>query len=519
MTRWNLSWLLGLSSVALLGLSLTFSAPTRDGALQKKHENLKLLVDVLEEVQQKYVKELDADKMRELVENMVNSGLEKLDPHSSFFNADEYKQFTHHSHGKFGGIGIRIEMNPLTGQIFVQSPMVGTPAYEAGILAGDLILKIDGKAAENMALKKVVDAIQGEPGTKITLTVLHEGSTTPTDVEVTRAEIKVESVLGDQRSKINLQEWDFWIDPTSKIAYIRIDSFTETTTAEITRVVDALQKNGMKGLIVDLRNNPGGLLRSAVEVASLFLPEGKPIVTTKGRGGFREDSYTAHHDNPDVKPGTYYPMAILINGFSASASEIVAAALQDHARAVIIGERSYGKGSVQNLIAMEGGTTALKLTTASYWRPSGRNIHRFPDSKEKDDWGVKPDAGFEVKLDAKERKQYFRWRRDRDIVRRPGQEKPKSPSGEAEEDGAKKDEPFRDRVLDKALDYIRGELKKEQKEARSINNPASPAPPASHKATDGATGSMANNWRITRRSPDTDRPTLARAGSRQGDPR
>jgi carboxyl-terminal processing protease len=485
MTRWNLGWLLGLSSVALLGLSLTYSAPTRDANLQKKHENLKLLVDVLEEVQQKYVKELSPDKMRELVENMINSGLERLDPHSNYINADEYKQFTKQSRGRFGGIGIRIGLDlDRGGQILVESPMVGTPAYEAGILAGDVIVKIDGKATEHMSLKKVVDSIQGEPGTKVSLSVLHEGDETPIDLDITRAEIKIESVLGDQRAKNNLKEWDFWVDPDSKIAYIRIAAFTETTTAEITQVVDALQKAGMKGLVVDLRNNPGGLLRSAVEVSSLFLPEGKPVVTTKGRGGVKEDAYNVRHDNPNIKPGTYYPIAILINRYSASASEIVAAALQDHMRAVIVGERSYGKGSVQNVIAMEGGTSALKLTTASYWRPSGRNIHRFPDAGEEEEWGVKPNDGYEVKLSNKERKDYHMWRRDRDIVRRPGQESPKHPAGAKKNDGAKKEPispltpappsrsgdkkddgavqqgPFRDRVLDKALEYIHGEMNK-----------------------------------------------------------
>jgi carboxyl-terminal processing protease len=525
MTRWNLAWLLSLSSAALLGLSLTYSAPARDTSLQSKHENLKLLVDVLEEVQHKYVKELDADKMRELVENMINSGLEKLDAHSNFYNADEYKQFTKQSRGKFGGIGIRIEME--AGQIFVQSPMVGTPAYDAGIMAGDLILKVDGKATENMALKKIVDTIQGEPGTKVTLTVLHEGSKTPVDIDINRAEIKIDSVLGDRRVKNNLKEWDFWIDGDSKIAYVRIDGFTETTTAEITRVVDALQKAGMKGLVLDLRNNPGGLLRSAVEVASLFLPEGKPVVTTKGRGGAKEDAYSAHHDNANMKPGTYYPIAILINRYSASASEIVAAALQDHLRAVIIGERSYGKGSVQNIIAMEGGISALKLTTASYWRPSGRNIHRFPDATEKDEWGVKPNEGYEVKLSDEERKEYFKWRRERDIIRRPGEEpvkhtasdrksdkktdgtKGKEPSpispppparsGDQPDDAAKKKEPFRDRVLDKALDYIKSEVKKEKKEARVPGQPARDTAVAK-KTLEAASVSKIIGWHALRYS-------------------
>jgi carboxyl-terminal processing protease len=217
--------------------------------------------------------------------------------------------------------------------------------------------------------------------------------------------------------------------------------------------VDSLQKSNMKGLVLDLRTNPGGLLRAAVEVSSMFLEEGKNVVTTKGRSNDNKETFNARR-SAVAAPAKPYPIAILLNRYSASASEIVAAALQDHLRAVIIGERSYGKGSVQNVIAMEGGATALKLTTASYWRPSGKNIHRFPDSKDEEDWGVKPNPGFEVKLSDEERINYFKWRRFRDIVRRNG-EGPKP----AEEEKLKD---FRDRVLDKAVEYIRGELKKQQ---------------------------------------------------------
>jgi len=470
MSRWNLTWLVGITAAAVLGISITYSAPQNPVQLQKKHQNLKLVVDVLDEVQRKYVKELDQDKMRELVEHMVNGGLEKLDPHSAFIGADEYKQFRQNSRGKFGGVGIRLGIDPKTGNYLVESPIAGTPAYEAGVMAGDIILKVDGKSLDGWNLKKVVENIQGDPGTDVTLTVFHEGAKKPTDIKMTRAEIKIESVMGDTRSKVNLKEWDFWIDPDSKVAYIRVNAFTETTVDELTRVVDSLQKTGMQGLIVDLRNNPGGLLRAAVDVSSMFLKDGKKVVTTKGRGNLVEEEMNARL-KAAMKPGTYYPMAILLNRYSASASEIVAAALQDHARAVIIGERSFGKGSVQNLIEMEEGTTALKLTTASYWRPSGRNIHRFPDAKEEDDWGVKPDKGFEVKLTDEERIEYFKWRRDRDILRRQGQEV-KPP-----EEGEKKEKkPFSDKVLDKALEYIRAEIKKNDRgqapAAPQVNPPA-----------------------------------------------
>lgn len=475
MSRWNLAWLLGITAAAIVGISITYSAPNFQANQNQRHKNLKLLVDVLDEVEKKYVKELDQDKMRELVENMVNGGLEKLDPHSGFISVDEYKQFRQSSRGKFGGVGIRLGLDPRTGQFLVESPMPGTPAYEAGVMAGDVILKVDGQGVEGWSLKKLVETIQGEPGTDVTLTVLHEGAKKTSDLKMTRAEIKIESVMGDQRDKIDLKQWNFWIDPETKIAYVRVTAFTETTVDELARVMDALQKNGLKGLIVDLRNNPGGLLRAAVDVSSMFLPEGKTVVTTKGRGGNVDEVFNARLKQT-MKPGTYYPIAILLNRYSASASEIVAAAIQDHVtHAVVVGERSFGKGSVQNLIEMEEGQTALKLTTASYWRPSGRNIHRFPDSKEDDDWGVKPSKGYEVKLTDEERIEYFRWRRDRDIIRRPGQE-PKAAENGEKKNGEKKE--FRDKVLDKALEYIRSEIAKKDKDNRQGQAPAPEANPA-----------------------------------------
>src|SRR5688572_2918966 len=157
MSRWNLAWLIGVTTAAVLGISITYSAPTNPTATQQRHKNLKLLVDVLDEVEKKYVKELDQDKMRELVENMVNGGLEKLDPHSGFVGVDEYKQFRQSSRGKFGGVGIRLGLDPRTGQFLVESPMPGTPAYEAGVMAGDVILKVDGQGVDGWNLKKLVE--------------------------------------------------------------------------------------------------------------------------------------------------------------------------------------------------------------------------------------------------------------------------------------------------------------------------------------------------------------------------
>lgn len=449
MSRRNLFWLLGITALSVFGLAVAYSAPPREKV--QDYELVRLVVDVLQEVRQKYVVELDPERERKLVEDMINGGLERLDPHSAYINPREYKQFDKQSEGKFGGIGIQVGFDRQNrGQLTVISPMAGTPAYEAGILAGDLILKIDAKSTENMRMTEAVDMIQGDPGQKVVLTVLHEGSKEPVDIPIVRAIIKVPSVLGDRR-KPDSSDWDFLLDRESKIGYIRISSFSKTTTAELRAALEGLTRDEVRGLVLDLRNNPGGLLKTAVEVADLFLEEGV-IVSTRGRN-HKDEVYQAHPDGTLLRG---VPMAVLINRSSASASEIVSAALQDHGRAVVIGERSYGKGSVQNIIPMERDTSALKLTTASYWRPSGKNIHRFPDSKETDEWGVKPDKGFEVTLSDEDRLGYLLDRSERDIIRKNGS-KPR-PADKA----GKPKKPYVDQVLQKAIDYLQKQIRKGQ---------------------------------------------------------
>jgi carboxyl-terminal processing protease len=454
MPRRNFAWLLGIMGVALLGYAVSHSAPPREK--DRDYELVRLLVDVMKEVDDKYVRPLDGEAKRKFVEDMVNGGLERLDPHSTYINAKEFKRFSLNSKGKFGGVGIQISTDHQNGdRLMVISPMVDTPAFEAGVLAGDFIVKIDGKPTDNMRVSEAVDLITGDPGQKIVLTVLHEGEREPVDLEMTRAEIQVPSVLGDVRKADNAKDWEFVIDRANRIGYVRLVAFSESTASDLRSVLLQLKKDGLHGLILDLRTNPGGLLRSAVEVSRMFLSEGR-IVSTKGRNQQEED-YDAKGD-AILTPAKDYPMAILINRLSASASEIVAAALQDHKRAVVIGERSYGKGSVQNIIEMEGRSSALKLTTASYWRPSGKNIHRFPDSKDTDEWGVKPDAGFEVVLKDDETRAYLLNRRDRDIISGKGP-KP-APRSKSERDEKKDKKPFVDRTLEKALQYLREEIRK-----------------------------------------------------------
>jgi carboxyl-terminal processing protease len=446
MSRSNLYWLLGIAAVAVFGMAVSYSAPTREK--DRDYELVRLVVDVLHEVREKYVQEVDPERERKLVEDMINGGLERLDPHSAYINPKQYKQFDKTSEGKFGGIGIQVgyDLQQGRGPLTVITPMVGTPAYEAGIQAGDLIVKIDGKPTENMTRDEAVDRIMGEPGQKVVLTVVHEGAKEPVDVPIVRAIITIPTVLGDLRKPGDPRSWDFLLDKERKIGYLRLTNFSKNSAAELRAAVEGLQKEGVRGLVLDLRNNPGGLLRSAVEISDLFLTEGR-IVSTKGRN-HRDEVYDARPEGTLLTPYERYPVAVLVNKYSASASEIVAAALQDHQRAVVVGERTYGKGSVQNIILLEHETSALKLTTASYWRPSGKNIHRFPDARETDEWGVKPDAGLEVPMKDDERLDYVRYRNERDVYRT----KPKP--------AAKEKKPFEDRVLNKALEHLRKELER-----------------------------------------------------------
>jgi carboxyl-terminal processing protease len=454
MPRWNLAWLLGISGVILLGYAVSHSAPPQEK--DQDYELVSLVVRVLNEVDHKYVKPLDYEARRKLVEDMVDAGLERLDPHSSFINARDYKRFTTNSRGKFGGVGIQLTVDRHDrDRLIVLSPMVGTPAYEKGILAGDMIVKINGKPTDTMKVDEAIEMIQGKPGDPVVLTVVHEGATERVDVELVRAEIHVPTVMGDVRKRDDPKKWDYLIDKANKIGYVRLLSFSENTAADLRAVLEGLKKEGARGLVLDLRNNPGGLLHSAVDICQMFLDSGS-IVTTKGRS-YREEAYQAKHGAALFPSKKDFPIVILINQYSASASEIVAAALQDHGRAAIVGERSFGKGSVQNIIEMEGRQTALKLTTASYWRPSGKNIHRFPDSKDSDEWGVKPDSGLEVKLKLDELREYARDRREKDIVR--GKEGATTVSPKNSKEHEKEKKPFVDRVLEKALDYLRGEFK------------------------------------------------------------
>jgi carboxyl-terminal processing protease len=441
MSRYNLAWLIAVPMAVLTGALLSVAAPAKRA--DSEYKLVRTVVDVLAEVDQHYVRPLDEKQKEKLVEDMINGGLDRLDPYSQYMSADEFRQFNNQTKGDFGGVGIHLGQDPRTGMLMVISPMVGTPAHEAGVLAGDIIIKIDDKPTENMRHQEAVRMIQGEPGTPISLTVLHDGARQTETFNIVRAKIEVPTVLGLTRREDNLKEFDWFADRTTGIAYIRVIQFTETTTVDLKKAIERLQGEGMRGLVLDLRDNPGGLLKSAIEVSDLFLASGT-IVSTKDRKG-NGPTAEARESGTLLEPAAKHPIAVLVNKQSASASEIVAAALQDHNRAVVVGERSFGKGSVQKVIEMGG--TALKLTTDTYWRPSGVNMHRYPDSKDTDDWGVKPSEGLEIKMDDAERLAYLKAKRAKDIV---GKLAPKE-----------KEVAFVDRALDKAVEHLKKELAKQ----------------------------------------------------------
>jgi carboxyl-terminal processing protease len=460
MNRWNLAWLIGTPTVIILGLAFAYSAPV-GRANEQDYELIRLVAEVLTTVDQNYVRELTTEQRRQLVEDMINGGLERLDPYSSFFAERDFKNFNRKSEGRFGGVGIQVTMDHAIGALFVSSPMVGTPAYEAGIQPGDLILKVNGISLEHKNRNDAVELILGEPGTKVTLTVLHEGTTKPVDVEITRAIINVPTVLGDLRCNDESKCWDFMYDKTNKIAYVRIIEFDKPTAGELKNVLEQLQKDGVRGLVIDLRGNPGGLFSAAVEISDYFLNEGTIVSTKDSRGG-NEKKYVAKPGNGFLEPAVDYPIAVLVDRYSASASEIVASALKDQYRAVVVGERSFGKGSVQDLKSLEEGRSAIKLTMATYFGPSGRNIHRFPDAPESAEWGVTPSPGLEVKLTDDERRAWLAGRRYRDIVPSKNGHLPNRLKEKVEG-------PYRDKVLDRALEHIRQQLQAEpQKTQRDV---------------------------------------------------
>lgn len=321
----------------------------RTGHATETYEELKIFAEVLSQIQKHYVEEV---KVKNLVQGAMRGMLATLDPHSAYMTPEMYKEIQVETKGEFGGVGIQIGVKD--NRLTVIAPIEGTPAHKAGIKAGDFIVKVDDESTKDMTLLDAVQRMRGQKGTKVTLTVQREGILDPLVFTLVRDTIKIESV----RFKI--------IDNT--IGYIRLTQFQESSAKELSKALKQFQEQKLQALVLDLRNNPGGLLTAAVEVSEQFLDGGKLIVYIKGRDG-RKDEYFSKAKEPLVD----YPMIVLVNEGSASASEIVAGALQDWGRAVVLGTTTFGKGSVQTILPLSDGS-GLRLTTAKYYTPKGRSI-------------------------------------------------------------------------------------------------------------------------------------------------
>lgn len=410
------------------------------------------LEEILADVRTRFGKREDLDGHKD-VDLALSTMMLNLDyPYTTYIDEDSLKKAEIDFRGRFIGIGIQIRRDMVRDGLLVVSPIKNSPAYKAGLKAGDLITEIvtdmDSKGqpmtqwetvtTRGMKTEDAIKRILGRPNTKITVKVEREGSDQPVEIEIIRNQVNVETVLGVKR--FDDDSWDFMLDPKEKIGYIRLTQFTDRSSGDMEAAVKKLQEQGMKALVLDLRFNPGGLLDSAVEISDLFLDD-ESIVSIRPRGN-REKVIKGTHEGS----ATNFSMVCLVNGSSASGSEIVAAALQDASRAVIVGERSFGKGSVQTIHQFRQARAEIKMTTATFWRPNGKNLNKPSTSgSENEDWGVIPNDNFVVKLERKEMADLFEKLRDQEII--PRRDLP-----------AKAKTEFVDRQLEKALEHLKSQL-------------------------------------------------------------
>jgi carboxyl-terminal processing protease len=413
--------------------------------------------DLLKQARAPLGKREDLDEDKD-VGVTVRLALKKyVDDYTTYIDKEKVPDVEKDLDGRFRGIGVIIRRDIARDGLLVVSPIRGSPAYKAGILAGDLITEIiresdeKGKPFEKpevtstkgMETQDAVKLIMGLPTTKLKLKIEREGEKEPITKELARDTVTVESVHGWKRDPKD-DSWDYYVDPKNKIAYLHMSQFSRYTDEEMLAILKKLQKDGVKGLVLDLRFNPGGYLDVVVGICDMFIDDGVIVSVRPGNSRANERTLRGHSE------GSYlnFPMVVLVNDGSASASEILAACVQDHGRAVVMGERSFGKGSVQNVekFPLTGGK--IKMTTATFWPPSGRNLNKASTTgKDEEDWGVRPDKGYELKLETAEKNELF------DRLYNWGN----IPRRDLPEKEAKKE--FKDRQLDMALEYLRGQIK------------------------------------------------------------
>jgi carboxyl-terminal processing protease len=458
---WTFLLMTGLAgATTLLNVTQTYSAPSQNSELYRQ---LDLFGDVLERVRSDYVEKPDDTQ---LIENAINGMLSSLDPHSSYMSPKNFRDMQVQTRGEFGGLGIEVTME--NGVIKVVAPIDDTPAAKAGLLSNDLITHLDNEQISGLTLEQAVEKMRGPVNTPITLTIVRKGKDDPFDVKVVRDIIRINAVKARAEGDV---------------AYVKVTTFNEQTHANVVKAIETLKKQigtPLKGYIIDLRNNPGGLLDQAISVSDDFLEQGA-IVLTKGRNN--EETQRANARPGDITNGK--KIAVLINGGSASASEIVAGALQDHKRATVIGTRSFGKGSVQTIIPL-GANGAIRLTTARYYTPSNRSIQAK---------GIDPDIVIEEELpdDLKAKIANEKPRGEASLrghlknpdgsLKTPGTDQGANTEKEKEKEEVSGSssyvpkEPEKDTQLQYALAFLRGTAK----EPPAANSAAPSAPPAGVK--------------------------------------
>ncbi len=375
MSRRNLVWIGVVAVLALMFYHLPQMAAEED-AMQRNYRPL-LEVDAL--VRRKYVEPITDQR---LVQGAIRGMMRQLDPYSGYIGPEEMESFRRSTTGQFIGIGAETGMH--RGQLTIITPLEDGPAIRAGIRAGDVILTVNNQPTDDLTVSDLSELLRGPAGSMVTLGIRHRGSEEIEDIEVTREPVSVHVVKGFRH--IGPGQWGFMIDPELNVAYVRVSSFQANTADDFDQVLVTLRESGVRGLILDLRFNGGGLMNQAIEMIDRFISEGVIVSTVTRRQAVHE--FYAHQQGifPNVK------LVVLINGASASAAEIVAGSLQAHQRATVVGSRSFGKGVVQHIINLRDGSAALRLTVSYYKLPNGRIVHKTPANATTDSWGIIPDV-------------------------------------------------------------------------------------------------------------------------------
>ena len=429
---WNFKIILLSISIFLVGVTIGLSQSHKMPALSSSiYDELKLFTDILSHIQKDYVEET---KSKDLIYGAIKGMLETLDPHSGFMPPETYKEMQAETRGRFEGLGLEITMKD--GILTVVAPIEDTPAFKAGLLAGDQIIKINGEWTKSLTLMDSVKKMRGPKGSQVTITIMREGFTKPRDFTLTRDVIPVRSVRHELLDK--------------QYGYIRISQFQEKTDSEFDKAMKALEeesKGSLRGLVLDLRNNPGGLLDQAVKISDRFIDSGI-IVSIDGKKEDQKQKFPAHAQGTLPR----YPLVVMVNGGSASGSEIVAGALQDHHRGIILGTQTFGKGSVQTIFSLKDGA-GLRLTTARYFTPSGRSIQAK---------GIAPDVVVKLVRPEEEKEKekepaVFKMPSEKDLERHLETEKvaPKEKEKNKKEEGKDEKKKPADNQLDRALELLK----------------------------------------------------------------